>query len=179
MPEWRELYAHLLLVLTLFSRYRAESTPFRLLNLYAELPVQAGQQESKVERINGGNRWKTIMKGKGEESSPLAPPQLFEARVRKGKAARVAGLHWDLEDVTGDGRSMVLIFNEAILKVCAGVHSTLSVEALILVIPRSSLSVFIPRPNGSRMRCGPNQSFPQRVRSAALVLCPLHVTVRL
>lgn len=122
MPEWRECFAHLLMILTLFQFYKT-SDDFRLLNIYVELPDSEAKKtglckEGKVERMTSSRRWKEVAKGKGKERSSLGPPALFEVQVKPEHVVLAAALNWHLEDVAGDGRSMMLIFDAVILKVC-------------------------------------------------------------
>jgi hypothetical protein len=125
MPEWRECFAHLLQILTLFMGYKSGKVQFRLVDIYTELPVEEAQkaglcQDGKVLKITSDPRWKTVTKGNGVESSLLAPPPLFEVKADNG-FVRAAALSWNLDDVKGNGRSMLLIFDKFILKVSAEV----------------------------------------------------------
>ncbi|TEB24050.1 hypothetical protein FA13DRAFT_1797588 [Coprinellus micaceus] len=102
---------------------------FRLLNIYVELPDNEAKktglcQEGKVERMTSSRRWKEVAKGKGKERSSLGPPALFEVQVKPEHVALAGALDWRLEDVAGDGRSMMLIFDTVILKFSFGLHTS-------------------------------------------------------
>lgn len=136
MCEWRECFCHVLVVLTLFNAYRQHSD-FGLVNMYAEVSKEDSEKtglckDGKVAKITSGKRWRDITKGNGTDSLPLAPGALFKVKAKRGNVSLAAALHWRLEDVTGNGRSIFLIFNRQILKVCYSYPLPLLTSMLML-----------------------------------------------
>jgi hypothetical protein len=98
---------------------------FHLLDIYAELPAKeikppgyGGSGSGTVARVTSA--WGGVMKGKGDGQSTLAPPQLLAlAEHPSGVSHRAQSLNWELKHITGNGRSLILVFDKCILKVLA------------------------------------------------------------
>ncbi|KAJ3510969.1 hypothetical protein NMY22_g15802 [Coprinellus aureogranulatus] len=120
MVEWRECFLHLVTVCKIFDKLREEES-FHLLDIWAELPKDEPVPPAPPNCHDGGpgrptivsNNWGRVFKTNGADVSTLAPPQLLDL-PGKGRTAEL--LQWELKDIRGDGRSMVLIFNKSILK---------------------------------------------------------------
>lgn len=94
---------------------------FHLLDIYAELPDGDAKppgygQSGMVARVTSA--WVNVMKGRGDDQSTLAPPQLL-ALPDHPTPGRAHSLNWELKQFSGNGRSLVLIFDKCILKVFA------------------------------------------------------------
>ncbi|TEB15755.1 hypothetical protein FA13DRAFT_1721077 [Coprinellus micaceus] len=117
MSEWRECFSHLLMLLRILEKLR-RSHSFQLVNIWAELPAKAVKPpgypvEGLVARMT--RTWGDVMKGKGDNRCQLAPQEILDLPVNP-RDDTLGSLDWRLREVTGNGRSLIVIFNKAILK---------------------------------------------------------------
>ncbi|TEB25647.1 hypothetical protein FA13DRAFT_1713884 [Coprinellus micaceus] len=129
MPEWRECFAHLVMICKILDELRRMNN-FHLLDIYAELsakeikpPGYGGSGSGTVARVTSA--WGGVMKGKGDGQSTLAPPQLLAlAEHPSGVSHRAQSLNWELKHITGNGRSLILVFDKCILKFSYLTHTS-------------------------------------------------------
>lgn len=118
------------MILKLFQELRKNHS-FLLQDIYAELPEDEAAakelcKDGKISKVTSA--WHSVKKGSGESESTLGPPHLFRFQnATAGKVVRARALRWNLKEVTGNGRSLMLVFSSdesgCVLKVVVRFHT--------------------------------------------------------